>query len=302
MATLSRRSLLSVSSEQVADLGEIELAYETFGDPGDPPMLLIMGLGAQMILWPEELCELLARRGYYVIRFDNRDVGRSTILTVPPPTIQAMMAGEAQAPYGFEEMAGDAAGLLDHLGIERAHIVGSSMGGMIAQRFALDHPERTLSLTSIMSTTGNREVGGPTERAWAVLTTAPPTDRDGYVEATVAARSVIGTQPPDVERTRRLAERMYDRGYHPKGTARHLAAVAVAGDRTAELGSLRVPAVVIHGSEDPLITPSGGEATAAAIPGAELVIIDGMGHDLPPVHHQRIADAIVSVAERAVAP
>lgn len=290
-----------MSGEQHADLGEITLAYETFGDPANPPMLLIMGLGAQMILFPEELCELLAKRGYFVIRFDIRDVGRSTILAETPPTIQALLAGRAGAPYGLEEMAADAAGLLDHLGIDRAHIVGSSMGGMIAQRFAIDHPDRTLSLASIMSTTGDRAVGRPTEAAFAVLTAAPPSDRDGYIAATVAGRSVIGTQPPDLERTRRLAERMFERGYHPDGTARHVAAIAVARDRTDELRRLEMPVVVIHGTEDPLITVSGGEATAAAIPGAELVLIEGMGHDLPPQHLERIVDAIV-VNARLAAP
>ncbi len=289
------------SSERVADLGEIALAYETFGDSEDPAMLLIMGLGAQMILWPTELCELLAQRGYFVIRFDNRDVGRSTILDGPPPTVTALLEGRAEAAYGLDAMASDAAALLDHLGIDRAHIVGSSMGGMIAQRFALDLADRTLSLASIMSTTGDRAVGAPTSAAMEVLMTAPPTSRDGYIESTVAGRSVIGTQPPDLARTRRIAAQMYDRGYHPEGTARHIAAIAVAGDRTQELRRLDVPVVVIHGSADPLISVSGGEATAAAIPGAELVVIEGMGHDLPPQHHHEIADAIVANAQRGAA-
>lgn len=287
------------SGEQLADLGEIELAYETFGDRSNPVMLLIMGLGAQMIYWPLELCEMLAERGFFVIRFDNRDAGRSTILSAEAPSIPALASGRAVAPYGLEDMAADAIGLLDHLGIERAHIVGSSLGGMIAQRVAIDHPQRVLSLASIMSTTGDRAVGHPTEAAYKVLTTPPPSDREGYVEATVAARSVIGTQPPDTERSRTLAERAYDRGYHPAGTARQFAAIAVAPDRTPELARLQVPAVVIHGSEDPLITVSGGKATAAAIPDAELVVIDGMGHDLPPVAHKRIANALVANARPA---
>ena len=210
-----------------------------------------------------------------------------------------MATGRAEAPYGLEDMASDAAGLLDALGIERAHIVGSSLGGMIAQRFALDHPERTLSLASIMSTTGDRSVGRPTEAALAVLTTAPPADREGYVEATVAGRGVIGSQPPDPDRNRRLAERAYDRGYHPAGTTRQFAAIAVAADRSSELRALDVPTVVIHGEDDPLITVSGGEATAAAIPNAELVIIEGMGHDLVPRYLDRITDALVANAERA---
>jgi pimeloyl-ACP methyl ester carboxylesterase len=290
---------IASSAEKLARVGEIELAYETFGDPSDRAILLIMGLGAQMIFWPEELCELLAGRRYFVIRFDNRDVGRSTILEAAPPGLPAVLAGRADAPYRLEDMASDAAGLLDHLGIERAHIVGSSLGGMIAQRFALDHPDRTLSLASIMSTTGDRSVGRPTDAAMAVLTTAPPSDRDGYVEATVAGRGVIGSQPADPERNRRLAELAYDRGYHPAGTARQFAAIAVATDRTPELGELDVPTVVIHGADDPLITVSGGEATAAAIPDAELVVVEGMGHDLVPRHLERIADAIVANAERA---
>jgi pimeloyl-ACP methyl ester carboxylesterase len=287
------------STERVADLGEVELAYETLGDSADPAMLLIMGLGAQMIYWPTELCEMLAARGFFVIRFDNRDSGRSTVLSVEPPRIAQLASGQAEAPYRLEDLAGDAARLLDHLGIERAHIVGASMGGMIAQVFALEYPERTLSLASIMSTTGNRSVGRPTEGAMAVLLTPAPTDREGYVEATIRGRGVIGTQPADESRTRELAERSFDRGYHPEGTARQFGAIAVADDRTARLREITAPTVVIHGSEDPLITRSGGEATAAAIPGAELVVIDGMGHDMPPQHLDEITDALVANAERA---
>jgi pimeloyl-ACP methyl ester carboxylesterase len=290
------------SGEQIADLGEIELAYETFGDPSNPAMLLIMGLGAQMIFWPNELCEMLAERGFFVIRFDNRDVGRSTILTTKPPTFAELVSGQVtEVPYRLEDLADDATHLLDHLGIDSAHIVGASMGGMIAQTFAIRHPGRTLTLTSIMSTTGDRSVGSPTQAAMAVLTTAPPTDRDGYVEATIRGRGVIGTQPPDEARTRDLAERAFDRGYHPDGTARQIAAIAAGEDRTPHLRELNVPAVVIHGSEDPLITRSGGEATAAAIPGAELVILDGMGHDMPPAYVGRVADAIAALAQRATA-
>jgi len=298
-----RRTLAPVSArssgEQLADLGDIHLAYETFGDPANPAMLLIMGLGAQMIYWPEELCELLADRGYFVIRFDNRDCGRSTIVDAPAPRFAQLRSGDVDPPYLLEDMAGDAVSLLDHLEIDSAHIVGSSMGGMIAQRFAIDHPGRTLSLTSIMSTTGDGAVGQPTEAALAVLTTVPPAGRDGYIEATVTGRGVIGTQPPDDDRNRRLAERAYDRGIYTDGTARQFAAIAVAADRTAELGRLEIPVVVIHGAVDPLISISGGEATAAAIPGAEFVAIEGMGHDLPLSRHDQIADAIVVNAKRA---
>jgi pimeloyl-ACP methyl ester carboxylesterase len=288
-----------VSGEQLAELGEVTLAYETFGDPADPAMLLIMGLGAQMIYWPTELCETLRDRGFYVIRFDNRDAGRSTVLGIEPPTISQLASGQAEAPYRLEDMAGDAARLLDYLSVERAHIVGASMGGMIAQVFALEYPQRTQSLASIMSTTGDRAVGKPTEAAMAVLTTPAPTDRDGYIAVTVRGRGVIGTQPPNEARARDLAERAFDRGYHPDGTARQVAAIAVADDRTPRLGDVAAPTVVIHGSDDPLITRSGGEATAAAIPGAELVIIDGMGHDMPPEYLGVIADALVANASRA---
>ncbi len=287
--------------EQVARVGELELVYETFGDSGDPAVLLIMGLGAQMIFWPEELCEALAANGNYVIRFDNRDAGRSTVLDLSPPNFLQVAAGEAEAPYLLQHMADDAVGLLDQLGIERAHVVGASMGGMVAQRVAIDHPERVLSLASIMSTTGDPEVGRTTPEAMEVLMTAPPTDRDGYVEGTVTARGVIGSKPADEARTRDLAERSFDRGYHPDGTARQLAAIAASPDRAPELRELAVPTVVIHGADDPLIGVSGGEATAAAIPGSELVVIEGMGHDMPLWAIDRIAGALIGNFERAAA-
>ena len=290
------------TGERFARVGEIELAYETFGDPGDPPVLLIMGLGSQMILWPEELCEDLAGRGYFVVRFDNRDVGRSTVLEdMTPPDLRRVATGEVAAPYVLERMAEDAVGLLDELGIERAHVVGASLGGMIAQRVAIDHPGRVLSLASIMSTTGDRGVGQPTPEAMTVLMTAPPIDRDGYVESTVRARSVIGSRPIDEGRTRDLAARSFDRGYHPEGTARQFAAIVASPDRTPQLRELATPTVVLHGSDDALIDVSGGEATAAAIPDAELVVIDGMGHDLPLWALDRIADALVGNFERASA-
>jgi pimeloyl-ACP methyl ester carboxylesterase len=289
------------NSEQFARVGELELAYETFGDPGDPAVLLIMGLGAQMIFWPEELCEALAASDNFVIRFDNRDAGRSTVLDASPPNFLLVAAGEAEAPYLLQHMADDAVGLLDQLGIECAHVVGASMGGMVAQRVAIDHPQRVLSLASIMSTTGDPEVGRTTPEAMEVLMTAPPTDRDGYIEGTVTARGVIGSKPADEARTRDLAERSYDRGYHPDGTARQLAAIAASPDRAPELRELAVPTVVIHGADDPLIGVSGGEATAAAIPGSQLVVIDGMGHDMPVWAIDRIAGALIGNFERAAA-
>jgi pimeloyl-ACP methyl ester carboxylesterase len=290
---------MAAAGERIARVGEIELAYETFGDPADSAVLLIMGLGSQMIFWPEELCEALAGRGHFVIRFDNRDAGRSTVLDHSPPDFRQVASGDAEAPYLLQHMAEDAVGLLDDLGIERAHIVGASMGGMVAQRLAIDHPGRVLSLASIMSTTGDPEVGRPTPEAMAVLMTRPPSDRDGYVESTVAARAVIGSQPPDEARTRDLAERAFDRGYHPDGTARQLAAIAASPDRTSELRRIEAPTVVIHGADDGLITVSGGEATAAAIPGSELLVLEGMGHDISPRFVDRIAAALSANFERA---
>lgn len=283
--------------------GEVELAYESFGDPGSPAVLLVMGLGSQMIFWPDALCEALAEAGYHVIRFDNRDCGRSSILDHhEPPSVPRVLAGELEAPYLLGDMATDAVGLLDALGIDRAHVVGASLGGMIAQRIAIDHPDRVLSLASIMSTTGDTAVGRPTPEAMAVLMTRAPTDREGYVRTTLEARAVIGSQPPDRDRILDLAQRAYDRGYHPGGTARQFAAVVASPDRTPELRELDVPTTVIHGADDRLIGVSGGEATAAAIPDAELVVIDNMGHDLPPWALERIAVALERNFERARQP
>ena len=280
-------------NERIARVGELTLAYETFGAEPDPAVLLIMGLGSQMILWPDELCEALAGRGRFVIRFDNRDVGRSTVLDGrPPPDLRRVAAGAVEPPYRLEQMAADAGGLLGALGIDRAQVVGASLGGMIAQRLAIDYPERVLSLASIMSTTGDRDVGRPTPEAMTVLMASPPADRDGYVESTVRARRVIGSRPIDERRIRELAARAFDRGHHPQGTARQFAAIVASPDRTPQLRAIEIPTVVVHGSEDPLIDVSGGEATAAAIPGAELVVIEGMGHDLPLWALDRIAEAL----------
>ncbi len=206
------------TGEQFTSVGEIELAYETFGERADPPVLLVMGLGSQMIYWPDELCEALAADGYLVVRFDNRDAGRSSVLDRhEPPDLRRVVAGELEAPYLLADMAADAVGLLDALEIDRAHVVGASLGGMIAQRVAIDRPDRVLSLASIMSTTGDPEVGRPTPEAMAVLMTRAPADREGYIRATLEARAVIGSQPPDSRRILDLAERTYDRGLPPRG-------------------------------------------------------------------------------------
>ena len=292
---------LRAMDERFIEVGDVTLCYETFGDPSDPAMLLIMGLGTQMVGWHEDFCRRLASEGFHVIRFDNRDIGRSTHLRhlKPPTTLQLLTRSKSAAGYTLDDMADDAAGLLEGLGIEAAHLVGASMGGMIAQTVAVRHPQRVLSLASIMSTTGDPEVGRPTPEAMAVLMTRAPADREGYIRTTLEARAVIGSRPPDRDRILDLAGRAYERGYHPEGTARQFAAAVASPDRTPELGGLDVPTVVIHGAEDPLIGPSGGEATAAAIPGAELLVIDGMGHDLPRAVWPEVTDRITALVERA---
>jgi pimeloyl-ACP methyl ester carboxylesterase len=286
-----------------ARAGAIELAYETFGERSDPPVVLIMGLAMQMLAWPEELCRLLAARGLYVVRFDNRDIGLSTHLHhARRANVMAALAGDTRsASYGLSELAADTAGLLDALGFESAHIVGASMGGMIAQTLAIEHPQRVRSLTSIMSTTGDRRAGTPTRAAAAVLLAPPATSRQAAVERAVAAYRVIGSPgfAPDEAAVRDRAARAYDRAYDPPGVARQLVAVLASGDRTAQLRRLRVPTLVIHGADDPLVQVSGGRATAAAIPGAELVVFEGMGHDLPRDLWPEFADRIGGLIERA---
>jgi pimeloyl-ACP methyl ester carboxylesterase len=292
--------------EQFARVGEIELAYETFGDPADAPVLMIQGIGAQMIYWPEGLCELLAESGYRVIRFDNRDAGHSTKLDGrrAPPLRRVLEGDHSGVPYLLQDMAADSVGLLGVLGIERAHVVGASMGGMIAQRVAIDFPERVLSLASIMSTTGDRAVGQATADGTRVLLTPPPPERSAYIDWFVAARRVIGSADHlfDEDATRRLAGRAYDRGVFSAGTMRQFAAILASPDRTPELAAIAAPTVVIHGERDALIGISGGRATAAAIPGAELVVIEDMGHDLPAGAWEAIADALIANFERATAP
>jgi pimeloyl-ACP methyl ester carboxylesterase len=289
--------------EQIAHANGIEIAYQTFGKRSDPALLLVMGLGAQLIHWPEEFCELLATRGFYVIRFDNRDVGHSTKFDdAPVPDLAALFAGDLGAPsYTLDDLADDAVGLLDHLGIDAAHVAGASMGGMIAQTIAVRHPERVLSLCSIMSTTGDRTVGQARPEALAVLVSPAPPARDEYIDFHVKAFRTIGSPdfPPDEDFLRWRAAATYDRSYYPDGFKRQLAAIYASGDRTQALAQISTPTLVIHGRDDPLITVSGGEAIARAIPGAELLVIDGMGHDVPPGVWTRIIDAIVSNTERA---
>jgi pimeloyl-ACP methyl ester carboxylesterase len=291
-------------TEHRAQVGSIELVYETIGDPSDAPLLMVMGLGMQLIHWDRELCELLAARGFHVIRFDNRDIGLSTKIRGPVPNVMRLLAGmPARVPYLLPDMAGDALGLLDHLGIERAHVVGASMGGMIGQTMAIEQPERVLSLASIMSTTGDRRVGTPKLRVWSLMVRRAPQDRDAYVRYFVKVFRMIGSPAYriDEERSRELAAATYDRCHYPPGTARQLAAILASGSRTAALRQLDVPTVVIHGESDPLVPLRAGVATARAIPGAELITIPGMGHDLPKELWPTFVDAIAKNAERAAA-
>jgi pimeloyl-ACP methyl ester carboxylesterase len=286
-----------------AQCNGIEIEYDTFGDPSDPAILLVMGLGIQMIAWHETFCQMLVDRGYFVIRFDNRDVGLSSkIEGGPEPNVMQLMQGDySSASYRLSDMANDAVGVLDALGVEKAHVVGVSMGGMIGQTLAIEHPDRVLSLTSIMSTTGSQAVGQPRPEVMMALIAPPPTDRDGFVDHQAKMFRLIGSPdyPMPEEELRGLIGSSYDRMNYPAGFMRQLSCILASGDRTAALASVTAPTVVIHGEADPLIQPDGGEATAKAIPGAKLVKIPGMGHDFPPQLWQRLVDEIVANAERA---
>jgi pimeloyl-ACP methyl ester carboxylesterase len=280
----------------------LEVAYEQIGSPRHPPILLIMGLGSQMISWPDGFCEQLAGRGFYLTRYDNRDTGLSTHFTdAGTPDIQAFLRGEQQRPsYLVEDMADDAASLLEVLSLSPAHVVGVSMGGMIAQSLAINHPENVRSLTSIMSTPST-SVGAPTDEALAVLMTPPATSKEEYVEQSVRTFAAIGSPgfPYDEKRQRLIAAESYDRDPDPSGTMRQLLAIMCSPDRTPGLRQLDVPTLVIHGTGDPLVQPEAGEATAAAISGAELVLEEGMGHDLPEALWSDIIGHIEALAHRA---
>ncbi|MEA2688517.1 MAG: hypothetical protein QOJ39_436 [Candidatus Eremiobacteraeota bacterium] len=285
----------------------IQLCYETFGDARNPPLVLIMGLAAQMILWDDEFCTRLADRGFWVIRFDNRDIGLSTRFSnARTPHFAEMLFVHAtrlkfRVPYTLRDMAQDTIGLLDALGIRTAHVVGASMGGAIAQELAIAFPQRLRSMTSIMSSTGDPKLPKPEPRALARLGKKVPLDRDGYLREYVATWSVLSGDhfPFDAERTMRQGAAGYERGINPPGVARQLMAIIASGNRKKALQGVRVPALVIHGTADPLVPAEAGRDTARTIPGAQLVLIEGMGHSFPREVWPRIIDAIAQHAKRA---
>jgi pimeloyl-ACP methyl ester carboxylesterase len=280
----------------------ITLEYDTFGSSTDPALLLVAGYGTQMISWPPALCERLAAAGRFVIRFDNRDCGLSAKLDGVTADVQAIVAAaragdlteaRALAPYTLSSMSDDALALLSTRGIERAHVVGASMGGMIAQTMAIEHPERMLTLTSMMSSTGEPAYGQATPEANAALLAPAPSDREGYIDAIEASLIWRSRRYPELSATRELRAQSYDRCYYPEGLTRQLAAIIASGSRAEGLRSLQVPTLVIHGLDDTLIAPSGGKRTAALVPGSRLLLLDDMGHDRPQALWPQICGAII---------
>ncbi|HEY1521598.1 MAG TPA: alpha/beta hydrolase [Solirubrobacteraceae bacterium] len=290
-------------AEQFTGVGPgITLCYEEFGRRGDPPVLLIMGLATQMIGWPDEFCRQLAAEGFHLVRFDNRDCGRSTHLSSRPPTPGELLRRRIPADnYTLSDMADDAVALMRALELEPAHVVGVSMGGMIAQTVAAEHPGSVRSLISIMSTTGNRWRGQPALGIYRYLLRRAPEEKDAFVEYLVTLFGAIGSPgfPRDEERIRDVAARSYDRGHDPTGPGRQLGAIVASGDRTSQLAQIKAPTLVIHGTNDRMIRKSGGRATARAIRGARLELVEGMGHDLPEALWPRLVQLIASHATAA---
>ncbi|MEM1434158.1 MAG: alpha/beta hydrolase [Pseudomonadota bacterium] len=285
----------------------LTIEYDTFGSSTDRPLLLVMGLGSQMTRWNPDFCGMLADAGHYVVRFDNRDVGLSTHLNeaglpdMAAVTAALLQGQEVDVPYTLEDMADDTAALIEGLALDAVHVCGASLGGMVAQTLAIRHPRKVRSLTSIMSSTGNRELPPATPEAMAALLTPAAPDRAGTGERAISISKVIGSPgyPADPEEVRARAMADYDRAFDPAGVARQMAAASVQADRRAELSGLSIPALVIHGKDDPLVPVTGGIDTHEAIPDSELCLIDGMGHDLPRQLWPEIVQQITLVTEKA---
>ncbi|MGH3358011.1 MAG: alpha/beta fold hydrolase [Nocardioidaceae bacterium] len=284
---------------------DIDICYETFGEPSDPTVLLIMGLSGPMNWWSTDLCELIASRGYHVVRYDNRDTGASSVLrdrrVGRSDVVRAFLGDRRHAPYGLGDLADDAFGLLDAIDVDRAHLVGVSMGGMIAQTMAIARPERVLSLTSMMSTTGRRSVGWQHPRLFPMLLARTGHSRAEYVRRSLATQRLIGSPgfERDLDEHRARAEETYDRGWSASGVLRQMLAVLTQRDRTRDLRRLDLPTCVVHGLVDPMVHVSGGRATALAVRGSELVLIPGLAHDLPKALNPTFADAIDRTARRS---
>lgn len=294
-----------VSEELFAPVGNgVELCYQTFGDPTDEPLLLVMGLGGPMNWWDPTLCELLARKGFFVVRYDNRDTGRSTKVggrVTRNTIVKAFLGVRVRAPYTMADLAADAFGLMDHLGWEAAHLAGVSMGGMIVQAMAIRQPQRVRSLTSIMSTTGRRTVGWQHPSLFPALIGKRGIGRNAYVESSTRTWQLIGSPgfPVDDEKVRDRAGETWDRGFSAQGVLRQMLAVLTQPNRTRDLRSVKVPATVVHGLADKMVHVSGGRATASAISGSELLLVEGMGHDLPAEMFEEFAGVIRRTADRA---
>ena len=294
---------MAMPGEEFTDIGEgITLCHESFGDPSAPPLLLVMGLGTQMIAWREDFCEQLASRGFHVVRFDNRDVGLSTHMSGPPPTLRQMFTRKLPAgAYSLEDMADDTLRLTEKLDLGPVHVVGASMGGMIGQVIAARHPDHVRSLVSIMSNTGSRWTGQPALSAYRLFLAEAPNEREAFIEHVSKLFAIVGSHGDlyDEEYVRDVTARSFDRNHDAVGVGRQLGAVLKTGKRDAMLRSIKAPTLVIHGTEDRLVRPSGGRATKRAIPGARLMEVEGMGHDLPRGAWPEIIDAIAENAARA---
>lgn len=304
MSATPDQSNVSVSDELFAPLPSgVELCYQTFGDPDADPLLLVMGLGGPMNWWDPALCTLLAQQGFFVIRYDNRDTGRSSRhpgRVTRGMLVRAFLGRPVAAPYSVADLADDALGLLDHLGLDSAHVMGASMGGMIAQTLAVTHPDRVRSLTSIMSTTGRRTVGWQSPSLLPTLITSRGPEREAYVAGSQRVWRMIGSPgfPHDPVDLERRAHETYDRGVSRSGVMRQMIAVLTQPDRTAQLRRLSMPTLVIHGLADRMVHVSGGRSTAMAVPGSELLLIDAMGHDFPKPLFDTIATAVRRTADR----